>query len=99
MKTRWSIGLIGAALFVTAAPAFATVDAAPSIAQFKPRGDGAVIATATGMTLYTFGRDQTPGKSACNGGRGRAKTAPPAVQNQSYAPYRELLVNPLKIIH
>jgi predicted lipoprotein with Yx(FWY)xxD motif len=28
---------------------------------------GKVLTTSTGMTLYTFANDKTPGKSACNG--------------------------------
>ncbi len=28
---------------------------------------GPVLATSTGMTLYTFAKDTAPGKSACNG--------------------------------
>jgi predicted lipoprotein with Yx(FWY)xxD motif len=28
---------------------------------------GPVLATSTGMTLYTFANDKEPGKSACNG--------------------------------
>ncbi len=43
------------------------LDAPPSAIQAKPRGDGWMFVDASsGMTLYTFDRDEaTPGKSTC----------------------------------
>ncbi len=63
MRSRFGIAL--AALLFTA-PTFAAPDA-PSGVAFRARGDGEVITNTAGMTLYTFGRDLQPGKSACNG--------------------------------
>jgi predicted lipoprotein with Yx(FWY)xxD motif len=49
----------------------------PAAVVFRERGDGALLATPAGMTLYVFGRDVEPGKSACTGPC--AKTWPPYV--------------------
>jgi len=37
------------------------------VKESKTSSSITVLADANGMTLYTFGRDTTPGKSACNG--------------------------------
>ncbi len=69
-----AIGLILSGALVAGLGAGASA-AEPSGVVFQQRGDGAVLATPVGMTLYTFARDQEPGKSACN--EGCAKVWPP----------------------
>jgi predicted lipoprotein with Yx(FWY)xxD motif len=53
-----------------AVAALALIAGSPALAQMAPAGvkstpDG--LNTAAGLPLYTFARDTTPGKSACNG--------------------------------
>ena len=57
-------GLVAA---VTSAATAADTGPGPGGIHLKPRGDGWILTTDKGMTLYTFDRDATPGKSACNG--------------------------------
>jgi predicted lipoprotein with Yx(FWY)xxD motif len=54
-----------AALLVTFV-AGSALAADPSSAT-PPMSKGGMFVTASGMTLYTFDKDATPGKSACNG--------------------------------
>jgi predicted lipoprotein with Yx(FWY)xxD motif len=39
----------------------------PAAAKIADTSKGKTLVDANGMTLYTFDRDNTPGKSACNG--------------------------------
>lgn len=57
------VSLIAVASFL--ALAACAGDMAP--AKTGSTGLGSVLVDAKGMTLYTFDRDTTPGKSACNG--------------------------------
>jgi predicted lipoprotein with Yx(FWY)xxD motif len=58
---RSIIKLCAAAVLLVGAPAFAQT----TVAGVKATPDG--LNDAAGMPLYTFARDTTPGKSACNG--------------------------------
>ena len=52
--------------------------------------EGGVLTGATGMTLYTFDRDATPGKSVCNGPC--ANNWPPMIASDSAKAYGEYSV-------
>ncbi len=49
------------------------------------RMEGGALVGATGMTLYTFDNDKTPGKSVCNGPC--AVNWPPLMASDSASPY------------
>ncbi|MBI3198965.1 MAG: hypothetical protein HYZ40_15950 [Rhodospirillales bacterium] len=51
--------------------------AADPASATPPQNKGGMFVTASGMTLYTFDKDTTPGKSVCNGPC--ATNWPPAV--------------------
>ena len=51
--------------------------AADPASATPPMNKGGMFVTASGMTLYTFDKDATPGKSVCNGPC--ATNGPPAV--------------------
>ena len=59
---RLLLSLCAAAALSAGAPAFAQA----TVAGVKVTADG--LNDAKDMPLYTFARDTTPGKSACNGG-------------------------------
>ena len=54
---------------ILAAAALGACAMSPGEPQHKvvDTGLGPVLATSSGMTLYTFANDKEPGKSACNG--------------------------------
>ena len=79
---RRRLGIAIAALLI-AAPALAAPEN-PAGLSFRARGDGEIIATPEGKTLYTFGRDLQPGKSSCNGPC--AKLWPPYLAKGDAAP-------------
>lgn len=56
-----ALALAGLATIATAS------DAAPAGIRLEPRGFGWVMTDEKGMSLYTTVKDQTPGKSACEG--------------------------------
>ena len=58
---RQMINLCAAAALLVGSPALAQV----TMGGVKATADG--LNAPTGMPLYTFARDTTPGKSACNG--------------------------------
>src|SRR5678816_3082321 len=64
---------LGKVVLATAAVAMAALAPTTSLAQGTPAGIkidttslGPTLATAAGMTLYTFGSDTVAGKSVCN---------------------------------
>ncbi len=59
--------LMIAASLVLAAPAFAADEKGPDGIVLKQHGHGWLLADAKGMSLYTFERDDAPGKSTCVG--------------------------------
>jgi predicted lipoprotein with Yx(FWY)xxD motif len=61
MLKIFSTGFAIAALAISGA-AFAAEPASPA-----PMAKDGMFVTAKGMTLYTFDKDATPGKSVCNG--------------------------------
>ncbi|MDI1282959.1 MAG: hypothetical protein PSV46_01060 [Reyranella sp.] len=61
LKTLLSTAALLAAFAAGSAFAADPASAAP------PMNKGGMFVTASGMTLYTFDKDATPGKSVCNG--------------------------------
>lgn len=64
MKRMMTAALAGAAL-LAAVPMVLAQTAEP--AKVADTSKGKVLVDAKGMTLYTWDRDTTPGKSSCNG--------------------------------
>ena len=60
MKLLYSLGACALALGLLAG-------CANEPAMVADNAKGKILTDAKGMTLYTFDRDTTPGKSACNG--------------------------------
>ena len=63
-RTLACAGIVSLAAFATAAFA---ADDAPAGIRLESRGFGWVMTDEKGMSLYTTVKDQTPGKSACEG--------------------------------
>jgi predicted lipoprotein with Yx(FWY)xxD motif len=62
-----AVSLAGLVGLVALAPVATASDQAPAGIKFESRGFGWVLQDDKGMTLYTTVKDQTPGKSACEG--------------------------------
>jgi predicted lipoprotein with Yx(FWY)xxD motif len=57
-----TLAFVAAAALAAGTAAWAAEPASPA-----PMAKDGMFVTAKGMTLYTFDKDATPGKSACNG--------------------------------
>lgn len=68
MRIVTTLGMAVVLLLATSLGSYAEKKAKmPAGVKVEKAGMGQVLADSKGMTLYTFDRDTTPAKSACNG--------------------------------
>lgn len=67
MRVKIILGMAVAFLLAIAISSYAADENMPSGITMEDTAVGHVFANSNGMTLYTFDKDTTPGKSVCNG--------------------------------